>query len=703
MNDHRDYTGGGGAIENLNSDGCSLKSRIFVGGLGASVTPIDLEATFSSLGRVHGVEIIRSNDRNFGYMDFEPFSDKALSKLFSSYNGCVWKGGRLRLEKAKEHYLAQLRQEWAAEAAQSATITAEVDASTASNTPDKRIQMLSEKSGLKMFFPRLKKIKILPSKGTGKHKYSFQRVESLPLHQLQVCSCNEHSMHPESDGSNHNVLNVGNDMLYDGGICEKEVNIMNRVMQKLFENEDQIQIETEQSDKTQPVHVYKYAKKRPGNARIDMEKFNDSDDTEGSNNSEAAVENLDEVAMGKNVAQDLIKGSDNIETVSLESDQVVKELKDDANFSRGIIEKIARKNTHESTFMKDKFFNVKSGEKDFRMKVQKKITPKNTNFRPVEGDAEYQPEVHEPEVKKRVRVRDTFCGPIQHEKARGNSNIDIGLEMKSNSDFKVKGDAEYQPEVHKPDVRKRVRVGDTGCGSIQHEEAQGNSNIGIGVEVKSNTDFKVQDSDRVSQLQRDTHSWVQKASWKNLVGETGRVSFSLSSIIGGISYSPSAVKSNASETDRTANNNSLEDGTEKVNRKMSKKSGNNGIQDGLQCSNEVSQLFRREAFKPPCFESEDKSELVGEMKIMSDAVEVQGPKENTTDMQRQDKSCKVDKDLQPSTPNKISSSTCTFMRSEDAEDEWLKSKEVVRGYAKARRKMALKNIKMLGVDPARRH
>lgn len=701
MNDHRDYTGGGGAIENPNSDGCSLKSRIFVGGLGASVTPNDLEATFSSLGRVHGVEIIRSNDRNFGYMDFEPFSDKALSKLFSSYNGCVWKGGRLRLEKAKEHYLARLHQEWAAEGAQSATITAEADASTTSNTPDKRIPMLAEKGGLKMFFPRLKKIKILPSKGTGKHKYSFQRVESLPLHQLQVCSYNEHSMNPESDGSNHNVLNVGNDTLYDGGICEKEVNIMNRVMQRLFENEDQIQMETEQSDKTQPVHVYKYAKKRPGSARIDMEKFNDSDDTEGSNNSEAAVENLDELPMVKTVAQDLIKGSDNIETVSPESDQVVKELQDDANCSRGIIKKIARKKSHESTFMKDKFFNVKSGENDFRMNVQKRITPKNTNFQPVEGDAEYQPEVHEPEVKKRVRVRDTISGPIQHEKARGNSNINIGLEVKSSNDFKVQRDPEYQPEVHKPDVRKRVRVGDTGCGPIQHEEARGNSNIDIGVEVKSNTDFKVQDSDRVSQLQGDTHSWVQKASWKDLVGETGRFSFSLSSIIGGISNSSSAVKSNASETDQTANNDSLEDGTEEVNRKMSKRSGNNGIQEGLQCSNEVSQLFRRQAIKPPCFEPEDKSEHVGEMKIMSDAVE--GPKEKTTEIQRQDKRCKADKDLQLSTPNKISSSTCTFMRSEDAEDEWLKSKEVVRGYAKARRKMALKNIKMLGVDPARRH
>lgn len=650
MNDHRDFTGGGGAIEKPNSDGCSLKSRIFVGGLGASVTPNDLEATFSSLGRVHGVEIIRSNDRSFGYMDFEPFSDKALSKLFSSYNGCMWKGGRLRLEKAKEHYLARLRQEWAAEAAQSATITAEVDASTTSNTPDKRTQMLSEKSGLNMFFPRLKKFKVLPSKGTGKHKYSFQRVESLPLHQLQVCGLKEHSMHNESDESNHNVLDVGNDTLYDRGICEKELNVMNKVMQRLFENEDQIQMASEQSEKTPPVHVYKYAKRGPGKARIDMEKFNDSDDAEASNNTEATVENLDELAMAKNIAQAMTeKGSDNIETISFESDQVVKELKDEVNLSRRITEKITRKSTHESTSKKSQFCNVKSGENDFRTKVKRRITPKNTNFLPMEGDSEYQPEVHEPEVRKRVRVGDTVCGPIQHKEAGGNSKIDIG------------------------------------------------------VEVKSNTDFKVQDSGRVSQVQDDTHSWVQKASWKDLVGETGRVSFSLSSIIGGVSSFPSAVKSKASETHGTAKNNSLEDVTKEVNRKLPKRSAKNETQEGLLCSNdEVSQPFRRQAIKPPCFESEDKSEPVGEEKAMSDAAKGQGPEENTTEMQRQDKKCKVDKDLQLSTQDTVSSATCTFMRSEDAEDEWLKSKAVVRGYAKARRKMALKNINMLGVDPAGR-
>jgi hypothetical protein len=30
------------------------------------------------------------------------------------YNGCKWKGGSLRVEKAKEHYMDRLRCEWAA-------------------------------------------------------------------------------------------------------------------------------------------------------------------------------------------------------------------------------------------------------------------------------------------------------------------------------------------------------------------------------------------------------------------------------------------------------------------------------------------------------------------------------------------------------------------------------------------------------------
>lgn len=65
------------------------------------------------------------------------------------YNGCVWKGGRLRLEKAKEHYLLRLSQEWAEDSAQVAT----------ADTSEMPINLSpSEKKQLQIFFPRLRKV-----------------------------------------------------------------------------------------------------------------------------------------------------------------------------------------------------------------------------------------------------------------------------------------------------------------------------------------------------------------------------------------------------------------------------------------------------------------------------------------------------------------------------------------------------------------
>lgn len=58
--------------------------RIYIGGVGPAVTAADIEKTFSSLGCVTRVELVRTNGRNFAYMDFEPTSEKTLAKLFST-------------------------------------------------------------------------------------------------------------------------------------------------------------------------------------------------------------------------------------------------------------------------------------------------------------------------------------------------------------------------------------------------------------------------------------------------------------------------------------------------------------------------------------------------------------------------------------------------------------------------------------------
>ncbi|KAI3790537.1 hypothetical protein L2E82_03647 [Cichorium intybus] len=58
-------------------------TRIYVGGLGGGVTEDDLRQTFSALGDVVSVDVVRTKGRSFAYLDFLPSSDKSLPKLFS--------------------------------------------------------------------------------------------------------------------------------------------------------------------------------------------------------------------------------------------------------------------------------------------------------------------------------------------------------------------------------------------------------------------------------------------------------------------------------------------------------------------------------------------------------------------------------------------------------------------------------------------
>lgn len=75
-------------------------------------------------------------------------------------------------------------------------------------------------------------MKSVPFGGSGKHKYSFQRitVPNLPIH---FCDCEEHydssHMAKETPSSDLDTAN--------GGIGEKELNIMESVMNKLFKTE----------------------------------------------------------------------------------------------------------------------------------------------------------------------------------------------------------------------------------------------------------------------------------------------------------------------------------------------------------------------------------------------------------------------------------------------------------------------------------
>lgn len=90
-------------------------------------------------------------------------------------------------------------------------------------------------------------MKSLPFSGTGKHKYSFQRVQlpSLPLH---FCDCEEHSVsgpphppHQQNQLSEH-VIN------------EQELSIMNKVMDKLLQKEmEHVSDDADHTNTTMPL------------------------------------------------------------------------------------------------------------------------------------------------------------------------------------------------------------------------------------------------------------------------------------------------------------------------------------------------------------------------------------------------------------------------------------------------------------------
>lgn len=81
-----------------------------------------------------------------------------------------------------------------------------------------------------MSYLRVVQVKAMPLSGTGKHKYSFQRVPVPSLLPKSFCDCEEHSnsLTPrETHLHDLEALNVG--------INEDEVNVMNSVMNKLFQ------------------------------------------------------------------------------------------------------------------------------------------------------------------------------------------------------------------------------------------------------------------------------------------------------------------------------------------------------------------------------------------------------------------------------------------------------------------------------------
>lgn len=83
--------------------------------------------------------------------------------LALQYNGCVWKGGKLKLEKAKEHYLDRLKKEWEEDAILSIEPPAS-DVSThkedlVKEKPNARRFVDPDAKPLNIYFPRLRTVR----------------------------------------------------------------------------------------------------------------------------------------------------------------------------------------------------------------------------------------------------------------------------------------------------------------------------------------------------------------------------------------------------------------------------------------------------------------------------------------------------------------------------------------------------------------
>ncbi|NXA27444.1 NOL8 protein, partial [Ibidorhyncha struthersii] len=91
-----------------------ISKRLYVGGLGHTVSKAELQERFGKFGRVLDAEIISRKDdqagnpmKTFAYISVS-ISDADLKKCMSALNKTKWKGGTLQIELAKESFLHRL-------------------------------------------------------------------------------------------------------------------------------------------------------------------------------------------------------------------------------------------------------------------------------------------------------------------------------------------------------------------------------------------------------------------------------------------------------------------------------------------------------------------------------------------------------------------------------------------------------------------
>lgn len=261
--------------------------------------------------------------------------------------------------------------------------------------------------------------------------------------------------------------------------------------------------------------------------------------------------------------------------------------------------------------------------------------------------------------------------------------------------------AEVSPKHLKLKRRKGSAEEDERCAGIESKEkanSESHSSIEINNEGhRENCDLETTSSTkRQNKIDSNATNWVQKASWKSLVGQTGRVSFSLSSILG-----PNFSSHSNTNTTRGVVHNDDDTNNELM---MTNKLSSNNVSswiDGysstpssaIQCRKAVitledgtrAQADASEPLKHQHHKSVKEMQAKGETgELAQPTVEIQKGTEQPTQQTHLSLLLMV-----------TSAKTCPFMRSDTSEQEWLESKKAVKEIFKRSHKDALRNMKIL--------
>ncbi|CAM0947048.1 unnamed protein product [Alopecurus aequalis] len=471
------------AAGEVGDGGSSVVARLFVGGLAEGVSAADLEAVFGSIGRVAGVEFVRTSGRCFAYVDFHCPSNKALTKLFSTYNGCKWKGGKLKLEKAKEHYLVRLKREWEQEAAAAAAL--EMPAEENVEKPEDKEKRKLEKDALdsskvNIYFPKLRKLRPLPFKGSGKHKYSFRNIE-VPSYPIHFCDCDEHCGPPER--ANEEYAAALNRVAY-----EKERNIMNSVMSKLLEKDSE-QIDTEEMQKHDgdDVNITEPSNAETESSDSDTEPSDTENDLRMEETEETPEEDLDDLQMEE---------TDDPSEEELDDDLVINIAPRKANKSALQSNRANQAVNKDDQFRKRQQFDETSLQKK-RQKLEEISVPRNKK--------------QSTSVISDRRTAGKFLPPISGA---------IQKEQKS-SGLPLKGAHGFSSVLDRAERSAGLEGVDALTGSSTKNE--GSQKSVIPTEPKKGS------------------LWTQKSAWRDLVG--GGASFSISQVLPNANPAPPKLPS----------------------------------------------------------------------------------------------------------------------------------------------------------------